>query len=87
MEKRKVTKINSEYQILKLRTDKYPGVICWNNYGKRKSLKAVADLLDSGRFELEISEKIKEEIKEYRKEQAKRSRIYFAKKGLESKTI
>lgn len=87
MEKRKVKRINGEYQILKLRNDKYPGVICWNNYGKSKSLKAIVDLLDSGRFELEISENIKEEINEYRKEQARRSRIYFYKKGLESKTI
>ncbi len=55
--------------------------------GSIKALRQLWILLDSGKFELEISKDIKEEIEEYRKKQSGISRIYFAKKGLESKTI
>ncbi len=88
MEKRKIIWIaEGEYELLKPRPNKNG----WHDYGKRKSMKAISDLLTKGGFELYMDETIVFEVSMYRKKQAKESRKYFSKnkleKRVESKTI
>jgi len=64
MEKRKIIYQFDSYQLLKPKDDGNND--SWFNYGKRKSLKAISDIEISGKFDLEMSVKIRNEINEYR---------------------
>ncbi|MCX6747019.1 MAG: hypothetical protein NTU63_02695 [Candidatus Pacearchaeota archaeon] len=85
MERRKIVKIfEGRYQLLKPTDSKLSG---WFKYGENKSTKAIVDLFNSGRFDLEMSGDIKNDIEQYEIRQAKRVGEHYSKKTLESKTI
>lgn len=84
-ERRKIVKIfEGKYQVLKPTDTNLNG---WHKQGKSKSLKAISDLLNSGRFALDMSEEIVYEVNQYKRMQIEKRKEYFSKKGLESKTI
>ncbi len=82
--RRRVIKTGGEsYQLLKPREENGG----WHNYGKRKSLKAVSDIDESGRFELEMPLETKCEIENYRKQRQERRREKYSRKNIASKVI
>ncbi len=88
MERRKIKKISPGcYEILKLRPDKIEGTGCYYKHGQRKGIHAIAVLFRSGRFGLDMSEEVVFDIHQYEKMRETRSREYFSKNRLESKTI
>lgn len=65
MERRKIISNGEEkfetYQVLKPRTDKEG----FHEYGTKKSLSGIYYLLESGKFDVEISAEIKKKVSEY----------------------
>lgn len=51
MERRRIEYIDGEYHLLKLRKD---GTNRFNNYGKRKSLKAIRSIIEKKIYDLEF---------------------------------
>jgi len=74
-EKRKIIYQDGSYQLLKPRDDKVDG---WHTYGKKKSLKAIYDLIRSEKYDLEISKDVLRALREYEKKK---------KRSLASKVI
>lgn len=82
LDKRKVIYQDRTYQLLKPKENGR-----WHSYGKKKSLKAINDLIWNLEFDLEMSEEIRREIEQYRDRERERREEYFRRKELTSKVI
>ncbi len=80
--RRKIIYQDGSYQLLKQKENGN-----WYGYGKRKSLKAISNLMLSLEFDLEISEQIRREVERYRVRERERREEYFERKELSSKVI
>lgn len=68
--RRKIVYSNGAYQLLKPREGER-----WHDYGERKSLKAINDIIETGKYDLEISEDILRALKEYKE----KKKIWYQK--------
>lgn len=79
--KRRIVYRDKCYQVLKPKENRNG----WHEHGRRKRLKGIYHLIESGKYELEIPEYIQRDLLEYAEKREMGSRNY--KKGLVSKVI